>query len=57
MEITSEQAVQELLADPNSPWHEYRGLNRLVALRNLRSAITDVTRIVHGLSNSASWSG
>ena len=24
-EITSEQAVQELLADPNSPWHEYRG--------------------------------
>jgi hypothetical protein len=25
MEITSEQAVQELLADPNSPWHEYRG--------------------------------
>jgi hypothetical protein len=25
MEITSEQVVQELLADPNSPWHEYRG--------------------------------
>ena len=24
-EITSEQAVQELLADPDSPWHEYRG--------------------------------
>ena len=24
-EITSEQVVQELLADPNSPWHEYRG--------------------------------
>ena len=24
-EITSEQAVQELLADPNSPWQEYRG--------------------------------
>ena len=24
-EITSEQAVQALLADPNSPWHEYRG--------------------------------
>ena len=24
-EITSEQAVQELLADPDSPWQEYRG--------------------------------
>ena len=24
-EITSEQVVQELVADPNSPWHEYRG--------------------------------
>ena len=24
-EITSEQVLQELLADPNSPWHEYRG--------------------------------
>ena len=24
-EITSEQAVQELVADPDSPWHEYRG--------------------------------
>ena len=24
-EITSEQVVQELLADPNSPWQEYRG--------------------------------
>ena len=24
-EISSEQAVQEFLADPNSPWHEYRG--------------------------------
>ena len=24
MEITSEQVVQELLADPNSPWHECR---------------------------------
>ena len=23
--LTSEQAVQELLADPDSPWHEYRG--------------------------------
>ena len=23
-EITSEQAVQELLADPISPWYEYR---------------------------------
>ena len=24
-EITSEQVVQELLADPDSQWHEYRG--------------------------------
>ena len=24
-QITSEQVLQELLADPNSPWHEYRG--------------------------------
>ena len=24
-EITSEQVVQELVADPNSPWHEYCG--------------------------------
>ena len=24
-EITSEQVVQALLADPDSPWHEYRG--------------------------------
>jgi hypothetical protein len=24
-EITSEQVVQVLVADPNSPWHEYRG--------------------------------
>ena len=24
-EITSEQVVQELVADPDSPWHEYRG--------------------------------
>ena len=24
-QITSEQVVQELLADPNSQWHEYRG--------------------------------
>ena len=24
-EITSEQVLQELLADPNSQWHEYRG--------------------------------
>ena len=24
-EITSEQAVQELVADPDLPWHEYRG--------------------------------
>jgi hypothetical protein len=24
-DITSEQVVQELLADPNSPWREYRG--------------------------------
>ena len=24
-EITSEQVVQELLADPDSPWQEYRG--------------------------------
>src|ERR1700732_364224 len=24
-EITSEQAVQELVADPTSPWREYRG--------------------------------
>ena len=24
-EITSEQVVQELLADPDLPWHEYRG--------------------------------
>ncbi len=24
-QITSEQAVRELLADPDSPWHEYRG--------------------------------
>ena len=24
-EISSEQAVQELLADPDSPWQEYRG--------------------------------
>ena len=33
-EITSEQAVQKLLADPNSPWHEYRGhvLNAVLAL-------------------------
>ena len=23
-QITSEQVVQELLADPDSPWHEYR---------------------------------
>ena len=25
MEITSEQVVQELVADPDSPWQEYRG--------------------------------
>jgi hypothetical protein len=24
-EITSEQVVQELVADPDPPWHEYRG--------------------------------
>ena len=24
-QITSEQVVQELLADPDSQWHEYRG--------------------------------
>ena len=24
-EITLEQAVQELVADPDAPWHEYRG--------------------------------
>jgi len=24
-EITSEQVVQELVADPDSPWHEYCG--------------------------------
>jgi hypothetical protein len=24
-EIASEQVVQELVADPDSPWHEYRG--------------------------------
>jgi hypothetical protein len=24
-EVTSEQVVQELLADPDSQWHEYRG--------------------------------
>ena len=36
-QITSEQVVQELLADPNSQWHEYRGRgpitkNQLAAL-------------------------
>jgi hypothetical protein len=25
-QITSEQVVQELLADPDSQWHEYRSL-------------------------------
>ena len=36
-EITSEQVVQELVADPDSPWQEYRGRgpitkNRVAAL-------------------------
>jgi len=36
-QITSEQVVQELLADPDSQWHEYRGRgpitkNRVAAL-------------------------
>ena len=33
-EITSEQVVQELLADPNSPWHEYRGRGPITKTRS-----------------------
>jgi hypothetical protein len=28
-QITSEQVVQELLADPDSQWHEYRGRGQI----------------------------
>ena len=51
-EITSEQVVQELLADPNSPWHEYRGRgpitkNQVAALLrdyDIRSVVVHPTK-------------
>ena len=39
-EITSEQAVQELLADPDLPWHEYRGRGQSPKTRSPRCCET-----------------
>ena len=51
-QMTSEQVVQELLADPDSQWHEYRGRgpitkNRVAALLKdfeIRPAVVHPTK-------------
>ena len=39
-EITSEQVGQELLADPDSPWYEYRGRGPIAKIRSRRCCET-----------------
>ena len=55
-EITSEQVVQELVADPDSPWHEYRGRgpitkNQVAALLrdyDIRPVVVHPTKVSRG---------
>ena len=52
-EITSEQVVQELVADPDSPWNEYRGRGPITK-NQVAALLKDFEIVLSSLSDQAS---